>query len=244
MQSMHSIGWSHLRPCSADHNGRCSDKCLQVASSDGCSTPPELSLLGDTELMLDGGSSLRAHSQYLPHASTVFEAALTCCTQAPPDEVVHKKRKHAAEAQATCTFQLPLPGASRHQVLLLLHSLYAFKREAWVSSLNSAQHGELAAIAHKFGCEAVLELVDSSLVSMCQQERARAGSEPRQAKAWLCAEHAPEQFKVAQKLQLRKFEARVGQFLGSSAPEIDLSELDHGTAAVLRGACQLGPGCT
>ena len=56
---------------------------------------------------------------------------------------------------------------------------------------------------------------------------------------WLSVEHAPAQYVVARKLQLREFEAAVGLFLGSHTHEIDLDEVDSGTAAVLRGACKL-----
>ena len=139
------------------------------------STPPAASMKGDVQLILDEGLSFRAHNQYLQLTSDVFEDALKHCSQEQPNtapEGAHDATVKSLPPSScdTAALQLPLPGVSKRQLLLLLCCLYAFRCESWMGSLDPSQLLDLVTIADKFGCKAVVELVDSNLVRLCKQD--------------------------------------------------------------------------
>ena len=198
---------------------------------------PQESLSGNTLVQLDRGRELRAYALYLEQASDIFRGALRC--QQGPETPEPRPNGPGcplgSQGAPAITHHLPLPGASMCQALLLLHCLYAFDRGAWAEGLCGPDLLELACIADKFACTAVLRLVDSTLVKRCTaQEGAGGGGE--WAPPCLIARNAPEQHGLARKLHLTGFEARVGCFLGMHADEIDLTQVDAGLAHVLRGA--------
>ena len=125
--------------------------------------------------------------------------------------------------------KLPLPGTSRKQALLLLHCLYAFDRKSWAKSLKSPELADLARIAHKYACTAVLGLADNSLVAACKGEDF----------ALLGVREAPAQLQLARDLNLDKLEIHLAYTMGKHAHRLDLTALDAVTAAMLKGATEL-----
>ena len=193
------------------------------------SNPPVQSLDGDVLLTLNDSTGFRVHSQFLQQISPVLKSALACGR--PPE---HSGASSADSAQAHKPAsdssrtgpQLPLPGTSKQQALLLLHCLYSWSRESWLCGLPYAEILDLAMVADKFGCAPMLQLVDSCLVKACQ------ASEP----AWVSVTTAPNQFNLACQLHLPSFEAHVGRFLGRHTSAVVLKDLDAVTAAILQGA--------
>ena len=194
---------------------------------------PALSRAGDVRLVLQDGTTLTAHSLYLQHASDVFSSALACSgrTQAdaagPGSDLEDAHPSPEAESRLVQSASvsskrhramqsLPLPGTSREQALLLLHSLYSRTPESWAASLDPADLAELARVSHRFGCSASLQLADSSLVKLA---KAQADSSEQ---AWVSVHTAPAQLKLARRLNLPRFEAYLGHFVGHHLNEVDL----------------------
>ena len=187
----------------------------------------------DCKVLLDDGTSLSAHTLYLQHASPVFCSALDCSRPAltqpqvqphdqPQDQVPpqpqHRPGSPAAEEAARCSsparkrqklgMQLRLPGASQKQAQLLLHCLYSWAREAWLRRLELPELVDLARVADKFGCVAVLQLVDAALVWACEtQARNDDRPEANLFGTWLSTENAPALYKLAQELHMPAYQA-------------------------------------
>ena len=190
------------------------------------STPPPQASSGDTLIKLDGDHTLTARAVYLEHASSVFTAALTDCSQPKP---AAKRRKSAGQANENTpppSRKLPMPGVSLHQALLLLHCLYALDRRSWLASISPGDLLELAHITHRFDCTSTLDLVHAMMVQRCAAPAPRA--------PLLTVENAPSQLEVAGELQLEGFEACIGRFLGRHAKEVDMGELDPCLASALQ----------
>ena len=204
--------------------------CLQAAQPvfDSSSPLPDLAAEGDTTIVLDSGESLKAHSFHLTAASDVFKAALAC------NDLKAIQNELPDNTLATNNSRFPLLGASKKQACLLLHCLYSFKRESWARSLSSAALIELAAIAHKFACHDVLELVDSTLSDRCLAPPAHA--DHAYLAPLLTHIRAPEQYKAAQVLHLTQYTGHIGCYLGEHADEIDLAKVDEVSAHILKGA--------
>ena len=220
---------------------------------------PRQSLDGDVLITLDDGSSFRAHSVYLQHASEVFANALACHSlPEQPSQAsdglpgsrstrgAAKRPKLEPPAPATPELKkLPLPGTTRKQALLLLYCLYAWTRETSMNHLCPSELVELAKVAHLFGAEKVLQVADHALVKICTAElteMAEASEDPDGADplaAWLNVEDAPAQHHLARKLHLTQFRACVGHFMGKHARRINLGAVDASISAVLRGAREM-----
>ena len=226
----------------------------QVSAADWA-VQPEKSLTGDVLITLDDGSSLRAHSIYLQHASSVFSNVLELhqSTTAPDAPVSSRPTRSAAKRPKTDTpavpelKKLPLPRTTRKQAQLLLYCLYAWSREASMDALQPPELVELAKVAHTFACEEVLGSVDGALVRMCQAEAA-ADVRPETDEdsddedsfgGWVNAVDAPAQHQLAHELHLTDFEACVGRYMGRHPDDIDLASVDATLAAVLEGARSL-----
>ena len=195
---------------------------------------PPLSLEGDIELILGDGSRLLAHSLYLSQASQVLKDALALASSSSwrqeqdgsgdeteiwePSPVAKRPRMPASP---------PMPGVTTRQAQLLLHVLYAWKRETFMDVLGPPELIELATIADKFGYLAVLQLADEALAN----KAASKAVEP-----WLMVLDAPAQHQLARRLHLTGYEALVGRYLGTDAHKIDLARLDPSSAAILEGA--------
>ena len=190
------------------------------------STLPPQASSGDTLIKLDGDHTLTAHAVYLEHASSVFTAALTDCSQPKP---AAKKTSRPAKPTRTPPpppRELPMPGVSLNQALLLLHCLYALDRRSWLASISPGDLLELAHITHRFDCTSTLDLVHAMMVQRCAAPAPRA--------PLLTVENAPSQLEVARELQLEGFEACIGRFLGRHAEEVDMGELDPCLASALQ----------
>ena len=90
-------------------------------------------------------------------------------------------------------------------------------------------------VAHKYGIALVLQLADTTLVKLCSTKDADASSELAQ----MNVHRAPAQFLLARDLALPHFLLHLGCFMGAHAHALDLSSLDDGSAALLKGACRL-----
>ena len=208
---------------------------------------PFLSHDGDVSLVLEDGTMLRAHSVYLKHASAVLKDALACACpledDAPAaepsaefaDQRSPKKRRIDTLHGVNQLIRLPLPGISARQAQLLLTCLYSWTRESWFESLGPPALIELGKAAHRLACTRVLELVDKYLVkaSGVEEDVARSTDEDN---AWLTLANAPRQHQLVLQLQLTSYRDHVGRFMGRHAHDVDLSSVEAGTAAVLRGA--------
>ena len=183
------------------------------------------------QLSLDDGSVLRAHQLYLQHASPLFRASLPSAAVKEDPSGAAFKRPRLASAEG---LQLPLPGVTRRQAQLLVHALYSFMRETWAGSLRPPELIELARVASRFNCAAVLDLADTVLVAKCAAAVDKPA--PEATSAWLTVQDAPAQHQLARKLGLGKYEALVGRFLGRHAHAVDLTRLDPCFAAMLQGA--------
>ena len=180
-------------------------------------------------LVLDDESKLRCHALHLQHASTVFQNALACSTPAEQD--------HDGCQGSQALSRLPLPGATRRQVLLALHCIYQFEQESWVENLCIPEIIELARFAHRFSCDRVLALADRCMVKNCGVQETGIKSGASLGKnAWLTVTDAPGEHQLAQRLQLTRYEALVGLFMGRHAHAIDLDRVGPSAAALLRGA--------
>ena len=193
---------------------------------------------------------LRAHLIYLQHASALFTDVLASCSssqQQQPhkpggsgDETPTSKRQRLASK-----LQLPLPGTSEKQALLLLHCLYQHTQPAWADGLEVPELLDLARVAHKFACSAVLQRADRLLVAAVKAEEALVAERPKfeqlaaQAEAWLTPQNAPARLSFAQDLTLPSLALHVGAFMALHADEVDLGGVDAALLGVLRGARQL-----
>ena len=216
--------------------------------------PPQ-SLDGDVDLDLDEDKlediePLRAHLLDLQHASALFTDVLASCSssqQQQPhkpggsgDETPTFKRQRLA-----CKLQLPLPGTLENQALLLLHCLYQHTQPAWADPLEVPELLDLARVAHKFACAAVLQQADRLLVAAVKAEEALVAERPQckqlaaQAEAWLTPRNAPARLAFAQDLTLPGLAVHVGAFMALHADEVDLTAVDGALLGVLRGARQL-----
>ena len=101
-----------------------------------------------------------------------------------------------------------------------------------MQGLGPLQLVELATVADKLGCRAVLELVDSTLVKTCKQQ----GYSFDLPRGWLTAKEAAAHFLMARRLHLTEFEKHVGFFIGEHSKEIKVGLLDAGITAILQGA--------
>ena len=195
---------------------------------------PALCSEGDVHLVLDDGTAVCAHSLYLGHASTVLKDALACsvpaaATPASPDEL---EAGHAVKHRRV-HHKIPLPGTSKEQVLLLLHCIHAWEREAWVRALTASQLVELATVADKLGASAVFKLVDSTFVKFCE------GLEPSSTHGVVNSNNAHAVFLIACGLQLPRSLKCLGNFIGSNPGAVSkLESVDAGLAAVLEGAAE------
>ena len=142
----------------------------------------------------------------------------------------------SSEERAVITHRLPLPGVTRHQMLLLLlHWLYSWTRECCSRALSVKNLVALATISDRYGALPVLHMVDGVLVKRSEAQAASPLDELL-GPVILSAHTAPEQHKLARKLHLTGYEAHVGIFLGGHADEIDLPKIDPGLAHILVGA--------
>ena len=188
---------------------------------------------GDVTLALDDGTQLTAHSQILQRASSVFMNAMACCSSSSDQQGLTSASQTSMPAHQGAKIRLPLPGTSKAQALLLLQSLYCWARESYLDSLMLTELIDLARVCDQFGVLPVLRLVDDTLVKLCG-----AGVSP--SAEYLTADTAPALFKLARQLHLSRFEVHVAQYLGQNAHAVQLKDLDPTTAAILRGARQLG----
>lgn len=83
---------------------------------------PPRSFRGDAQLLLDGGSTLSAHSVYLQDVSEVLSDVLDSTTPAPPEPNTSSASPAAPETEGPAKrlrteTRIPLPGMS--QALLL-----------------------------------------------------------------------------------------------------------------------------
>ena len=195
--------------------------------------------------MLDDGTTLSAHSVHLQQASTVFSTALSCASSA--DQQIDCSEDEPAPKKQKAALRLPLPGTSRKQALLLLHTLYAWMRESFAAALEPPELIALARCAHKFGVSKVLELVDSSLVKVCTYTDVSCMNEcpgcgtscMPAASGWVNPRDAAAQLQVAQQLHLRSFENHVATYIGMHPHEVDTTGLSATNIAILAGACKL-----
>ena len=192
---------------------------------------PALCSDGDVHLLLDDGGAFCAHSSYLSHASTVLRDALACsmpaaATPASPDELEAGR----AVKQRRVHHKLPLPGTTKEQVLLLLHCIHAWEREAWVCALDASQLVELATVADKLGASAVFKLVDSTFVRLCE------GLAPSSISGVVNSNNAYAVLLIACKLQLPQSTKRLGSFIGSHPDAISKASMNAALAAILDGA--------
>ena len=196
---------------------------------------PQASLSGNTVIVLDSGISLLAHSIYLEQASEVFQGALECLQ---PAADALRSRPEFASGSPHITHRLPMPGVSMHQALLLLHCLYAWARESWAASLTMKDLCDLARIADRFACHSALHMVDETMLRLAV---AHEDSPPDAALggAVLTAASAPEQHRLAQELNLRRYRLHVEFFMGMHASEMNLTQVGEEHAEVLRGASKM-----
>ena len=202
-------------------------------------SPPDASLSGNTSIELDSGEELRAHASHLEQVSSTFQGALKClqpAAAAPQD--ASQDCLPSSEERAVITHRLPLPGVTRHQMLLLLHWLYSWTRESFSAALSVTNLVALATISDRYGALPVLHMVDSVLVKRSEAQAASPLDEAL-GPVILSAHTAPEQHKLARKLHLTGYEAHVGIFLGMHADEIDLTKVDPGLAHILVGASRI-----
>lgn len=201
-------------------------------------TEPTQAQSGDVQLLLDDGSTLNAHSQYLEHASTVLRGALDCAHPAQ-DASASESGQQASDGspdfspackRRRAQLRVPLPGVTRQQAVLLLALLYSFTREKFMTGLKPPQLLELARIADRLQCRDVLKLVDERLFRICSWQDVGASQD-----GWVNVKDAPALHALAHKLQLHEFADMVGMFLGMHMQEIDLTQLDASLATVMRG---------
>ena len=203
------------------------------------------------QLILDDGTVLCAHASRLEQASAALKATLAGSgaqasepQDTPADAEGPQKRQRAM-------VELPVPGVFNKQALLLLHCLYSSSQKIWLGNRAPPQLMDLARIASSLGCSAVVQGVDKALVKACQYAVYDVADEDHidscswepdyrndheAESGWVNVRDAPAQFRLARELQLTKFEAHVGRFMGMHAPAMDLKQLDAGTAAILQGA--------
>ena len=208
----------------------------------GCHRPlPQLSLAGDTCLVLDSGCSLRAHRLYLQHASCVFEDALACTPAGDTAEFdTEEGHDSKADMYSWMPTRLPLPNTSERQAHLLLQCLYCWERAAWADSLRPPELIELARVAHRFGCTSMLDVADKAMVKTCGAVDSTTNKFIECSRAWLNAWEAPSQLQLAQSLGLTRYAALVGRFMGRFADKIELRSVDAHIGAILQGACLRG----
>ena len=139
----------------------------------------------------------------------------------------------------TIESELPLHGATRKQVLLLLSCLYACDRGAWVRQLEPPERVDLARIADQSQCIELLQCVDASLVRMSEREEQlkQADTNSEEELDWLNGRDAPALLGIAHSLQLAGFGARVLRYIGRHLDSVGLEGLDPSTAARVAGAC-------
>ena len=187
---------------------------------------------GDAVIELDGGDKLQAHSFCLASASQHFRDALAC---GDPAQVQQGEAElNVASNNAAATPRLPLPGTSKHQVILLLVYLYSWTRESLLATMAPSDLFELARVAHRFACLQVLQLVDRTLVKRGNETASGAQSNP----ALLNPRNGPKYYRLAHELQLTGFEAQVGCYIGKHADEMHLSDLHPMSAHIVRGALE------
>ena len=116
---------------------------------------------------------------------------------------------------------LPLPGITRHQAVLLLHLMHTWTRETWAKSLSLPDLLDLARDADQYACLPSLQLVDNTLVQLCE-EQAKTPS----ATAFLTVASVPVQYQLALRLHLKGYAAVAGQVLGRHADAVEFSKLD------------------
>ena len=183
--------------------------------------------------MLDNGEILTAHSQFIAASSEVLKAALAC---EHASEMQDEQETASMSTVSSAGKKLPLPNTSKEQVLLLLHCLYTFNRESWAKTLSSSDLFSLAEIAHRFACQEVLSLADSTL---CNCHSAPTDhTAPAALVSGLTPVNAPELYKAAQTLHLTQYESHVGCYLGKHADEVDLEMMEPSCAHIMRGAIQ------
>ena len=192
--------------------------------------------------------TLRAHPLYLRHASGVFADVLAGCSR-PQQQETPSQDNPSDDAPAPKRhkpgLRLPLPDTTRKQALLLLHCLYQHTQPAWADDLGIPELLDLALVAHKFDCTAVLQQSDRLLVAAVEaEERLVAGCNPAQrpataAAAWLTPQNALAQHALTDKLHLPKLALHVGAFMAMHANELDLGSVDVSILGVLQGARML-----
>ena len=131
-------------------------------------SPPAESESGDVDISLpdaSGSCPLKAHSAYLQHASPAFRDSLAASEQSRRDSSEESdssrhpkpaaKRRRSEEAKPDMASMQParpvltLPDTSLQQALLLMHFLYTWARESWLSELQPHELVELARIASR-----------------------------------------------------------------------------------------------
>ena len=214
--------------------------CLLQANQPAFGDLPALSQTRDMSLVLEDGSSLRAHKLYLEHASPVLTSALACRplaeprTSTDPEAPSESGPSHSdAEACSEAAIRLPLPGVSRRQGQLLVTSLYCWTRDTWCDGLSPPELVEPATTAPKLDCAPLLELADKALVKSCGVTKDLAAA--AKADVWLTVLDAPAEHELAERLQLTQYKKLVRRFMGSQAHDVDLSRVDEDTVAILEG---------
>ena len=223
-----------------------------MATASGGS-PPKTSSGGDVQLILDDGTVLCAHASRLEQASAALKATLAGSGAQASDKQDTPADAEGPQKRQRAMLELPMPGVSNKEALLLLHCLYSSSQKTWLGKRAPPQLMDLARIASSLGCNAVVQGVDKALVRACQYARyddedeyeydrhdygcePDYSNDPEAKSGWVNVGDAPAQLRLARELQLPEFEAHVGLFMGMHAPAVDLKRLDAGTAAILQGA--------
>ena len=205
---------------------------VQVSSAPAKhSCPPSEPLTGNVHILLDNGQILHAHRLHLEQASEIFAGALKC-TQS---NVAADLPEPALQGSNAIESTLPLPGITRHQAVLLLQLMYTWTRETWAKSLSLPDLLDLARVADQYACLPSLQLVDNTLVQLCE-EQAKTPS----ATAFLTVASVPVQYQLALRLHLKGYAAVAGHFLGRHADEVDFSKLDPTFVHILDEANMAG----
>ena len=205
---------------------------LQLPSSPaGPSSPMGVQIFTAVRALYQDPDNPHHRDLYLSHTSAVFKNALSFApARLTPAHVTDDDSDDGllpGPKRPKGMAQLPLPGATRHQAQLLVHSMYCYKRESWADTLSPPELIDLATISDKFCCVSVLQLADEALVRKTAS---------KSDTGWLNVLDAPGKLQLARRLRLTSYEAHVGRFLGRHARKVDLTRLDASTAAILEGA--------
>ena len=163
-------------------------------------------------------------------ASKVFKTALSCQpTQPRASQLTQSTDEHQP---CKASYYLPVPGVTKHQVLLLLHCLDTPNRDAWAQSLRPEDLFQLARVVDKYAWTSVLQLMDATLITLSALDDAGKTSQ----ESFLSPANALAHLDLARDLHLSEYEVHVALYLGLHAQDNDLSQLDVTTARIVQGA--------